>query len=167
MGANDSTVSVTVLIIAIILTALVTTAIFTCITCLTLRSRTRRREYQHEQATTIESSPPPLNTPHIIDLHKSFSAANSPKPMATTGQMSPPPPPLELGNVMRNNNNNYYYHSSNSVGGGGHSRTPSILSPRLEPSASFVGLGVHVRGDSVGGSSERLLASPIPQAKLS
>ena len=43
---------------------------------------------------------------------------------------------------MRNNNNNYYYHSSNSFGGGGHSRTPSILSPRLEPSASFVGLGV-------------------------
>ena len=145
MSTNTQTVSVTVLIIAVLLTALVTTAIFICIGCITLRSRTRRREYEQEQQH-IES-PPPLNTPHIIDLHKSYAGS----PRSVQGTELPPMSPsnLELSKVG---------------GGGGHSRTPSLLSPRLEPSR--VGLGLHVRGDSIGGSSEALLRSPIPQAKL-
>jgi hypothetical protein len=160
-----STVSVSVLIIAVLLTALVTTAIFTCIACLTLRSRTRRREYEQEQ-DRIET-PPPVHTPHIIDLHKSFSG-NSPR-LAGIGSTAN----LELSNVdhfIASRNNSYSNNGGSGSAGSGiqsHSRTPSVLSPRLEPAEGFIGLGVHVRGDSIGGSKERLLASPIPQAKLS
>lgn len=133
----------TVLIIACMLTALVTLAIVLTITCITLRHRTKRREYIHSRThLEIEAPTPVVNTPHVIDLHKSFNT-----PHAT--------PRIDFGGSKGGADETVkILHSS-----GGHSRNGSLFS---DMGTGGFGLGVHMREDSFAGSREALLLSPIP-----
>jgi len=67
------TVPVSILIVAIVLTALLTTAIFTCVTCIHARARTRASEYQAERAEIEAKSPVIVGTPYIVDLRASMA----------------------------------------------------------------------------------------------
>jgi hypothetical protein len=91
-GATPSgakTVTIPVLVISILLTVLIVSALFICVGCITLRSRTRRREYEVTRNEYPSPLPPPLDTPHVIDLRGSFAGSRGDLGVSNAGLLRP------------------------------------------------------------------------------